>query len=366
MGAPATVQLEGQSLTCAGEWRLPGVAALEARLEQLSLPRGRLEISGEALEGLDVAGARLLHRLVSRVEAAGGEVNLHLCEEHRRLLELAARVRRPERLHEPRESFLSEVGRVSWEHWWEFRGFLGFLGEVVAEFARRLLRPSTARPRRFLNELEQGGVRAVPIVAVLSFLVGLVIAYQLSTALDTYGATVFLPELLTTTMLRELGPLIVAILVAGRTASSYAAELGTMKINEEIDALRTLGISPFDMLILPKLLALIFALPLLTVLAGLSGMLGGALVNWAVHEQGVTAFLQRLPEGMSYRHFWLGLVKAPVFAAVIALIGCRQGLRVKRGAGGVGQATTRAVVQAIFAVIVINAVFSIIYNLQGL
>jgi len=261
---------------------------------------------------------------------------------------------------------LARLGKLSHAHGRELLDSLAFVGETSRELLPRLIRPWRLRGRRFMSELEQAGVNALPIVGLLSFLVGIVIAYQLTTSLESYGATAVLPELLSSTILRELGPLVVAIVMAGRTASAYAAQLGTMKINEEIDALKTLGISPFDMMVLPKLLALVVAVPLLTVLANLTGMLGGVMVNWLAYDQSLMDFMRRLPEGMGHRHLWLGLVKAPVFAVLIAIIGCRQGLRVERGAEGVGRATTTAVVQAIFAVIVINAFFSILFNVLGL
>ncbi|MDQ2070035.1 MlaE family ABC transporter permease [Natronospira bacteriovora] len=366
-GVEAGIQLRGETLDCRGQWRLPAVASVESELEALRLSgHAALTLRTRDVDSLDLAGARLLQRLIERAEAAGVPIQLDAGDAHRRLIHLASQVHRPQTRSTRRDGLLSVIGQRSIEHVQEFRGFLAFVGEAASELLPRLLRPWTFRGRRLVNELEQAGLYAVPIVALLSFLVGMVIAYQLRSGLETYGATLFLPELLTSTILRELGPLIVAIVVAGRTASSFAAQLGTMKINEEIDALRTLGISPFDMMVLPKLLALLIALPLLTVLSGLAGILGGVLVTWMTYDQGLVEFFNRLPQGMGVRHLWLGLAKAPVFAAVIAIIGCRQGLRVQRGAEGVGRATTTAVVQAIFAVIVINAAFSILFNILGL
>ena len=354
-------------LQCLGDWRLPAVAAVEPDLDALSLATlDALTIDTSAVEALDLGGARLLQRLRERAEAAGITTALEAGDAHRRLLDLVADVPDALQTSVRRPSLLAIIGEHSIDHGRELKGFLAFVGETSSEVLPRLFRPWTFRGRRLISELEQTGVYAVPIVALLTFLVGMVIAYQLSIGLQSYGATIFLPELLTTTILRELGPMIVAIVVAGRTASSFAAQLGTMKINEEIDALRTLGISPFDMMVLPKFVALLIALPLLTILANVAGMLGGVVVTWIAHDQGLGEFLGRLPQGMGVRHLWLGLAKAPVFAAMIALIGCHQGLRVERGAEGVGRATTTAVVQAIFAVIVINAAFSIMFNVLGL
>jgi len=367
MSVQASIRFEQGQLFCEGDWRLPAVGRVEEKLDRLPISaNSELLIDTRSVEALDLAGARLLQRVVERAEQAGLSVSYELEDRHQRLLELVATVPTLDGAALEYENLLSRIGRHSRDHWIELKGFLAFVGETWMELVPRLIRPWRFRGRRLVSELEQAGVNAVPIVSLLSFLVGIVIAYQLSSGLEGYGATLFLPELLSTTILRELGPLIVAIVVAGRTASAYAAQLGTMKINEEIDALRTLGISPFDMLVLPKFLALLLALPLLTVLASLTGILGGVVVNWASHDLSLMDFMRRLPEGMGHRHLWLGLAKAPVFAAVIAIIGCRQGMRVTRGAEGVGHATTTAVVQAIFSVIVINAIFSIFYNVMGL
>ncbi|MFO8152590.1 MlaE family ABC transporter permease [Thioalkalivibrio sp.] len=367
MPRPAAFQFSPGSLRCEGDWRLPDVARIERALEGLPVDdTDTLEVDTHAVAQLDLGGSRLLARLAERAQRSGVRVNYHVPDAHRNIISLVETVPRPEVFHKAGPGPLGGIGRAAVEQWRELLGFLAFVGETFHELFLRFSQPTRFRPLRLLAEMEHGGVRAVPIVAVLSFLVGVVIAYQLSTALEPYGAAVFLPELLTITILRELGPLVTAIVVAGRTASAYAAELGTMQINEEIDALRTLGVSPYDMLILPKVLGLLLVLPLLTVLADISGMGGGVLVNWVAHGQGVASFLNRLPEGMDQRHLWLGLSKTPVYAVVIAAIGCRQGLRVARGAGGVGQATTRAVVQAIFAVIVVNAVFSVVFNMRGL
>lgn len=367
MVSQASFRLDEGHLHCEGHWRLPDVGDVAASLDALSLDGLEvLTIDTRAVTALDMAGARLLARVGERARTAGVRVAHDGTDRHHRLLGHVSEIPRPAQVREPGEGLLSEIGRQTVHHWRELLGGLDFIGEASRTLLPSLVRPWTLRWRRLFAELEHAGVRAVPIVGLLTFLVGIVITYQLRSGLEGYGGTVFLPELLTTTMLRELGPMIVAIVVAGRTASAYAAELGTMKINQEIDALRTLGISPFDMLVVPKVLALVIALPLLTVLAGLTGIFGGITVNALANEMTMSDFFSRLPVGMSHRHLWLGLFKTPVFAVVIAVIGCRQGLAVSRGAEGVGQATTSAVVQAIFAVIVINALFSIFYNQLGL
>ncbi|MDY0147786.1 MAG: ABC transporter permease, partial [Halothiobacillus sp.] len=194
---------------------------------------------------------------------------------------------------------------------------------------------------------------------------GMVMAYQGGATLENYGANVLIVNLVGIITLREMGPLLAAIIVAGRTGSSYTAQLGTMRITEEIDALRAIGVPPFEILIFPKVLALALTLPLLSVFADLMGLLGGAVVANYGYGVSFSVFFQRIPEVVSLTTLWLGLIKAPVFAIVIALIGCMQGLRVRGSAAEVGRATTVSVVQAIFMVIVIDAAFSVLYNLMG-
>jgi phospholipid/cholesterol/gamma-HCH transport system permease protein len=247
----------------------------------------------------------------------------------------------------------------------EGNAFLGFIGELVSRGGRLLLLPWRIRWREVVAEVEAAGLRALGIVGLLSFLVGMVMAYQAGATLQDYGANVLIVNLVGIITLREMGPLLTAIIVAGRTGSSYTAQLGTMRITEEIDALRAIGIPPFDILILPKVIALILVMPLLAVFANLMGLLGGSVVAAYRFEVGFAVYFDRLPEVVDLTTLMLGLIKMPVFAIVIALIGCMQGMRVAGSALAVGRATTVSVVQATFLVIVIDALFSVLYNLLG-
>jgi phospholipid/cholesterol/gamma-HCH transport system permease protein len=221
------------------------------------------------------------------------------------------------------------------------------------------------RWRAVMAEIEAAGVRALGIVGLLSFMIGMVMAYQGGATLASYGANVLIVNLVGIITLRELGPLLAAIIVAGRTGSSYTAQLGTMRITEEIDALRALGLPPFELLVFPKVIALVIALPLLSMFADVMGLLGGAVVANYGYGVSFSVYFERIPQVVNLTTLWLGLIKTPVFAIVIALIGCMQGLRVRGSAAEVGHATTISVVQAIFMVIVIDAVFSVLYNLMG-
>jgi phospholipid/cholesterol/gamma-HCH transport system permease protein len=318
---------------------------------------------------LDTAGARVLLERLQDLQRAGVELDasglpdalarlLRLVQE--RALELPAQ---PPRAH---AGLLGDVGRAVFTAWREGRDFVTTLGELAWLGTPVLLHPTRLRWREVVAELESGGLRAMGIIGLLSFLIGMVMAYQGGATLATYGANVLIVNLVAIITLREMGPLLAAILVAGRTGSSYAAQLGTMRITEEIDALRSLALSPFEMLVLPKVLALVVALPLLSLLADAMGLLGGGMVASLGYGVPWREYLSRIPQVVDVRTLMVGLVKAPVFAVIIALVGCMQGLRVRGSAAAVGRAATTSVVQSIFLVIVIDAAFSVLYKMLGL
>jgi phospholipid/cholesterol/gamma-HCH transport system permease protein len=214
--------------------------------------------------------------------------------------------------------------------------------------------------------VQSAGVSALPIVGLLSFLIGVVVAYQGANQLRQYGANIYVADLVGLSMLREFAPLITAIIVAGRSGSAYAAQIGTMTVTEEIDAMRTLGIAPLDLLVLPKLIALMLALPLLTVYADVCGVAGGILMAQAKLGVGHVEFLDRFVNAVDTSTYLIGVGKAPVFAMIIALVGCFQGFRTRGGPDSVGRQTTRSVVHATFLVIVADALFSIIFSILDL
>jgi phospholipid/cholesterol/gamma-HCH transport system permease protein len=227
---------------------------------------------------------------------------------------------------------------------------------------RSLAHPSRIRWRAILYNLQISGFNALPIVGLLAFLMGVVVAYQGAVQLVRYGANIFVADLVGLSILREMAPLLTAIIVAGRSGSAYAAQIGTMKVTEEIDALHTIGVSPMELLVLPKMLALLVALPLLTVYADILGVLGGMIIAQNQLDVSFTDFLDRFDEAVTMSSFLAGLGKAPIFAAIIALVGCFQGFRVSGSADSVGRQTTVSVVQAIFLVIVFDALFSVILS----
>ena len=246
------------------------------------------------------------------------------------------------------------------------REVLALLGEMALALLGWLRHPGRVRWRPVLFNIRSAGVDALPIVGLLALLLGVVVAYQSANQLRQYGANIFIVDVVGLSMLREFAPLITAIIVAGRSGSAYAAQSGTMAVTEVIDAMRTLGIPPLDVLVLPKLLALLIALPLLTFFAGVTGVLGGMLMARTQLGVGFADFADRFTKAVSITDLLVGLGKAPVFAAIIVVVGCYQGLQTRGGADAVGRHTTRSVVQAIFMVIVADAAFSVAFSALGL
>lgn len=240
-------------------------------------------------------------------------------------------------------------------------GLLGFIGLTLEALGRTIWRPKRWRITPLVAQIEQVGLNAVPLVLLLTFLVGCVVAFLGSTVLSDFGANQFVVHLISFSFLREFGVLLTAILMAGRTASAFTAQIGSMKANEEIDALRTLGLDPIEILVLPRLLAMVISLPLLSFLAMVSGIVGGALVSVTSLGLSPNLFLSILQNDIAVRHLFVGLGKAPVFAVLIALVGCLEGFKAGGSARSVGEHTTSAVVQSIFLVIVVNAVAALFF-----
>lgn len=367
---PATLRCTADSCVCTGFWTLDGVAGLDRQWPTLHWPTGDVRLDCSGLRALDTTGALFLLNLVAEREHAGQPVQwLGLRAEHQALLDLVRERRAsagalPPPLTPPAR--LERLGRaVAWQLG-RLLAFLAFIGEATIAMARLVRRPGRFRWRALLGNMEDAGVKALPIIGLLAFMLGVVIAYQGGQQLKVYGANIFIVELVSLTMLRELAPLITAIIVAGRTGSAYTAQIGTMQVTEEVDALRTLGIPPMDLLVLPKLLALMIALPLLTVFADALSLLGGMVMARTLLEVSFSDFVDRLQQVVTPVSFLMGVGKAPVFAAIIALVGCYQGFQVRGGADSVGRQTTVSVVQSIFLVIAADAVFSIILGGVGL
>ena len=363
---------DSRELRCEGAWLLRSAAQTELRIEAclgaFALPgKGELLIDAQAITAMDTSGAWLLHRARRALEADGHTVRFTgLRPEFEALLHIVAtRTAEPvaeDTMRMPAPGILSRFGENAWAHLLGALGLLSFLGASTAALMRALANPRSIRWRSIVYNLQSAGVAALPITGLLSFLLGIVIAYQGAEQLRRVGANIYIVDLIGLSMVRELSPLITAIIVAGRSGSAYAAQIGTMKVTEEIDALRTIGIGPFDLLVLPKVLALAIALPLLTVYTDVMGILGGMVMARAQLDVGFSTFIDRLDDAVSLTSFLIGIGKAPVFAVIIALVGCYQGFQVNGSAESVGRQTTVSVVQSIFLVILVDALFSIAFS----
>ena len=365
---PPTLEISGRALRCAGDWTLDGGEGLAPLLAAAAAASGVEVLDGSGITRLDTAGALFL----LRVAAAGGkgaEAWQGLAAEDAALLDLvrerlAAGGEVPAPAAKP--SLVARLGERAWAHLEQVSGFLAFLGEAAVAAARLVRDPRRLRWQALLTAIEDAGSDALPIVGLLSFLIGVVVAYQGGQLLKTYGANIFIVDMVTLTMVREMAPLIVAIIVAGRTGSAYTAQIGTMQVTEEVDALRTIGIHPIDLLVLPKMIALLVALPLLTLFADVMSVFGGMVVAWWLLGFSMSDFAERIPDVLSWRSLLVGVGKAPVFALIIALVGCFQGFQVRGGADSVGRQTTVSVVQAIFLVIIVDAILVVNFGSWGL
>lgn len=363
---------DGLRLEASGAWDIGSAATLDRALGEMKPEPGRrvrLDLGG--IEAMDTAGAWLVHRSVRDWKLSGAEVELSGLDPARRLLiETVAAGDRPPGAGRPGPGIviakLARIGEATVEILVEARQFIGFIGLVAVVLGRTLARPSRLRLTALVHHMERAGFDALPVVGLISFLIGVVLAYQGASELTQFGATIFVVDLLAVSVLRELGILLAAIVIAGRSGSAFTAQIGSMKLNEEVDAMQALGLDPVEMLVLPRFLALVITLPLLCFFADMMGLFGGGLMAWMSLGIRPEVFLQRLAETAAGGQFLVGMVKAPFFAAVIALVGCFEGLAVAGSAESLGTRTTRAVVEAIFLVIVLDAAFSIFFNLINL
>lgn len=331
-----------------------------------------LIIDGSRIEALDTAGAWVLQKLLNRLRDEGRSVDMQgLRPEFARLLEVVAQQAADSADAPPSAAVASAPGiagpaRNAAAALEQALALLSFVGESAVALAAWIAHPARLRWRPVLHNIRTAGFDALPIVGLLSFLLGIVVAYQGADQLRQYGANIFVADLIGLSMLREFGPLITAIIIAGRSGSAYAAQIGTMAVTEEIDAMRTLGIAPLELLVLPKVLALLVVMPLLTVFADVLGVFGGMIMAQQQLGVGFGDFLDRFVKAVSVTSFLIGICKAPVFAVIIVMVGCFQGFRTRGGADSVGRQTTRSVVQSIFLVIVADALFSVAFSALGL
>ena len=338
-----------------------GLGRLPEQLDEQACERGEIVLDGSQLEAVDSAGSWMLQRWLARHGAVptlrGWPPRLE------KLMALAAE--HPDGpLPLPRRRAPQErLGRLAITVAQQASAMLGFVGETAMAALGMLAHPQRLRWRTVLRNIQLGGFDALAIIGLTSFLLGVVVAYQGADQLRHYGANIFVVDLVGYSMLREFAPLITAILIAGRSGSSYAAQIGTMVVTEEVDAMRTLAIDPIELLVLPKVLALALALPLLTVFADITGVFGGMVMARSRLGIGFHEFIDRFGRELQGATLLLGIGKSLVFALIIALIGCFQGFRTVGSADSVGRQTTLSVVQSITLVIVVDALFSVAFNI---
>jgi phospholipid/cholesterol/gamma-HCH transport system permease protein len=354
----------GPVLRLSGAWRLAHLPQIEQQLAALTLPAG-LSIDGAALADIDTASAlALLHHLraqgldVSRLPLAGFTASdVRIVEQVRGRFD---EVTTP--MPHPREGLLANVGRETLAVVDLLTGHLNYLGAVLVQLGRALLVPTSIRMRELTAQFEQVCLNAIPVVALVTLLIGIVVAYLLGLQAEKYGANIFVVDGVGIGSTREFAPIIVAVIVAGRSGAAFTAQLGSMRLNEETDAIRTLGLSPMDVLVLPRVLALMVAMPLLVFVGDLMSLAGAMLIAGPMLDITPTTFLARLQDSLAIKHVYVGLAKAPVFALFIAVIGCRMGMTVRRDTRALGIATTSTVVQSIVAVILLDAAFAVLFQ----
>ena len=370
---PATLSIaHGPTLhvVAAGDWVISEVAQLDEQLAKLRAATAHTAtIDARQITHLDTAGSWLLLRTQRALEAEGLPRPELLVPPH--YADLLAKVSDGLEFRTPAPGrkgpwlyiVLDRIGRETLRILAQGYQIVGFLGQISLETTEAILQPQRVLPWPALaTQIEDCGLTALPILGLLAFLLGIVIAYQGAGQLKRFGAEIYTVNLLGVAVLREIGGLIAAIIVAGRSGSAFTAQIGTMRVNDEIDAMQTMGLNVVELLVLPRVLALLIVLPLLTLYADIMGLFGGYIMTYS--DLGLTfpAFLSQLQSAVTLSTLMVGLIKAPVFAAIIGLVGCFEGLRVERNAESVGRLTTRSVVEAVFLVIVFDAGFSILFS----
>lgn len=363
------IGLSGTSLSFEGDWTLAHYTALNRQLAAVKADGARVTPDFTRLGRLDTAGASLMVKLLGSDPILNSLEQSALPDEQRALLKAVAQSMSDAAPTAPRLNpilgLLAQVGekvsalaRLMWL-------LAGFIGETLATLFSILLRPRRWRLTSFVAALHETGLNALPIVALLTFLVGAVVAFLGATVLESFGATIYTVDLVAFSFLREFGVLLAAILLAGRTASSFTAHIGAMKVNEELDAIRTLGLNPVELLVVPRVLAMMVSLPVLTFVGMISGMVGGAMVCALSLDIPPSQFMAIVERDIALKHFLVGMGKAPVFAFLIAVIGCLEGFKVSGSAQSVGEHTTASVVQSIFMVILLDSVAALFFMEMG-
>jgi phospholipid/cholesterol/gamma-HCH transport system permease protein len=375
---PATLSLERRGnlvrIVAGGDWVTSEASRLDGELAHLDVgDAGAVEIDGTAISALDSAGLWLLLRTRYALEKKGLKIDRFVVpERYAPLQETLERdgpvepiVRVPR--HHSLEHLLARTGKGTVTALRQGYDMVGFLGRVAVETLEAILAPRRELPfPALIHQIEETGLTALPIVGLLAFLLGIVLAYQGADQLKRFDAQIYTIDFLGVGFLRELGVLVTSIIVAGRSGSAFTAQIGTMRVNEEIDAMQTLGLNVTELLVVPRILGLVIALPFLAFFADVVGIIGGMVMTYLDLGITIPAFMRELESAITLNTLLVGLIKAPVFAFVIGLVGCFEGLRVERNAASVGLLTTRSVVESIFLIIVCDAGFSILFSKLGI
>jgi len=365
------VDRDTRKLAVGGAWTIAESARLDRELSALKLD-GPVTIDASKISRLDSAGAWLLLRTSRALEGADTKAgDLGLPDLYRPLLENLDQPRKSEphksRIPPGFRGRLYKIGRTAVHTFFQALSILGYLGRVTVETIEAFAKPRhNLRVAAIFHQIEETGINALPIVGLLSFLIGVVIAYQGITQLRQFGAEYLTIDGLGIITLREMGVLMTSIIIAGRSGSAFTAQIGTMRVNQEIDAMQAMGLNTVDTLVLPRIIGLVIALPLLTLYADIMGLLGGAIMCYFDLGTSFPVFLRELQQALKVQTLMVGLIKAPVFAFVIALVGCYEGFQVERNAASVGLLTTRSVVESVFLVIVLDAAFSVMFSVIGI
>ena len=359
-------------LALKGRWTVASLSEFARDLEEIPLEGVRkITVQGGALEDFDTSAAWCLNDLLLSLRARGITVTMRGFKDgHRRIFErISGLPHEKEELRQPphpARAGVIAVGRHMAHLWQDCHRGIGFLGEFLVGVPLRVAQPKRLRLRSVIFHINEVGVKATPIIALMAFSIAFVTGYQGAFQLQKFDATIYTVDLIVLSTLREMGVLITAIMLAGRSGSAFAAQIGTMKLNEEVDALQTMGVSPFEALVLPRIIAILISLPLLTVVANVMGLLGGYVFSYSYLGYSYVQFLSRMQEAADMQQFYVGLSKAPAFALLIGIVGCMQGLQARGSAEDVGRKTITAVVQSIFLVIVADAIFSVIFTKLGI
>lgn len=356
------------NLVARGDWRARYLGGVDDKLRDVADDSvGRdivIDVSG--IEKLDTSGALVLQRTFHAcAQRTSASKFVGAKDAHAALLKQVEGHLAPchvEPLH--RNAFVMVLRRLGMgviDAMLAGQAILSFIGETLSTLARGVLKPSRIRWTSTVHHMEEAGLNAIPIIGLMTFLIGAVVAFMGAKILRLFNADIFTVELVGISVLREFGVLLSAILIAGRSGSAFTAQIGSMKIREEIDAMRVLGLDPLEVLVIPRVLALVIMLPIIAFLAAMLGMIGGGLVAWLAMDISPALFMVRTQETIIMNHFWAGLIKAPFFAFVIAVVGCYQGMEVEGSAESLGQRTTLSVVQSLFLVILIDAFFAMFY-----